>query len=97
MTKEEFMQMLKDPDVRDEIREMKSERGSREVLDFKEKMKDWIEEKSDGTINGRSAVRSGLYGVLRLKLGLKSMNSLSDEQLDQAYEVFEEYKQLVSA
>ena len=97
MTKEEFMQMLKDPDVRDEIREMKSERGSREVLDFKEKMKDWIEEKSDGIINGRSAVRSGLYGVLRLKLGLKSMNSLSDEQLDQAYEVFEEYKQLVSA
>lgn len=94
--KEELLELIQhDPDVQNALRDIKGSRESQKVRKFRRDVAKWVDEVSNGVVN-KNGVQNGLYGTLRLKLGLKSMNGLSDEQLDQAYKVFEEYKQLIA-
>lgn len=94
--KEELLDLIQhDSDVRNALRDIKGTRESQKVRKFRRDVAKWVDEVSNGVVN-KNGVQNGLYGTLRLKLGLKSMNGLSDDQLDQAYKVFEEYKQLIA-
>lgn len=67
-------------------------RDSDAVQEFRKDIARWVEQAKNQNVS-RMAIQNGLYGAIRLKLGLKSMNALSDNQLPEAREVFEKFKE----
>lgn len=95
INKEELLVLLDDEDVQEKIKTLKSLRGTQEVREFKAEISKWIEE-SDESIREKNNVRNSLYGVLKTKLGIKSMNALEDSQVAKTREIFEQYKEFIS-
>lgn len=56
----------------------------------------WTKEMAAETHTNFTAIQNGLYGVLRTKLKLKSMNGLTDDQVPEARELFNQYKQFMA-
>lgn len=96
-----LIEALKSDEVQSQFKEMVSEakalRGSQAVRDFRAEMAKWVQKTAESTAHvNQNGVQSGLYGALRAKLDIKSMNGLEDSQLDKAREIFEQYKELVA-
>jgi hypothetical protein len=69
-------------------------RDSDAVRDFRKEVSKWAEDVSNDDRNQQTTLNS-LYGAIKLKLGIRSMNSLDDDMLPTARSVFEQYKRLV--
>ncbi|MCG4280883.1 hypothetical protein [Lacticaseibacillus saniviri] len=73
------------------IENHKAERSTPAVRGFKRELEQWL---SQLPSNDRNANRSAVYAVIKTRIGLKSIQSLKDEQVPEARELFEQYKQL---
>lgn len=67
-------------------------RDSEVVHEFRKDIARWVEQTKNQNVS-RMAIQNGLYGAIRLKLGLKSMNALNDTQLPEARAVFQKFKE----
>lgn len=101
MDRQQLLNLLSnDPDVIEAVREIaRDTRSSREtvaVRTFKRDVAKWTKEMAAETHTNFTAIQNGLYGVLRTKLKLKSMNGLTDDQVPEARELFNQYKQFMA-
>lgn len=99
MDQKEFNQMLieamKDESVRLEIenicQNVRKPKDSKAIREFRQNVAKWVELKHSDHVS-KNTIQNGVYGAIRLKLGIKSMNSITDDLLPQAQQAFEQFK-----
>ncbi|WP_268913965.1 hypothetical protein [Lentilactobacillus sp. SPB1-3] len=99
MDQKDFNQMiiesLKDESIRLEIesicQNVRKSRDSGAIKQFRQDVTNWTGLKETSAVS-KTAIQNGLYGAIRLKIGIKSMNSLTDDLLPEAQRAFEQFK-----
>lgn len=66
-------------------------KDSEAVRMFRKDIATWVEQSKNRNVSPMT-IQNGLYGAIRLKLGLRSMNALNDDKLPEARKVFEDFK-----
>lgn len=79
--------------VCDELSTFKADRNTPAVREFKRKLEQWLGEMPN---KERNANRSAIYALIKTRLGLISIQKLSDEQVPEATELFEKYRNILS-
>lgn len=100
------MEMPKTPEelasfVDERIESHKAQRNSPEVRAFNQELHAWAEKEVPGdrdyeTQKKRRNLVDGFKAALKVKLNLKTINSLTEDQVPEARKLFEQYKQLLT-